>query len=51
MMTILLVLGGMALSLLVPGHRAEQVAAVPILSGPVAVTIDQDRLSSVIGNR
>ena len=51
MMTTLVVLGGVLLSLLVPDRRGEQTAAVPILARPVAVTIDQDRLSAVIGNR
>ena len=50
-MTTLLVLGGVLLSLLVPGHRGERAAAVPILVGPVVVTIDPERLSAVIGNR
>ena len=50
-MTPLLVLGGVLLSLLVPGYRPERAAATPILARPVAATIDQDRLSAVIGNR
>lgn len=50
-MTALLVLGGALLSLLVPAFGAGQGAPAPTLVGPVTVTVDQDRHSTVIGNR
>lgn len=50
-MTALLVLGRVLLSLLVPAYGGGQAGAAPTLVAPVTVTVDQDRHSTVIGNR